>query len=147
MTEILSPFDPFTKMIERPVPKTFSYMGLGSKSTIDLNLEEGEIAEDLGSSEDKDLEEGEIIEGKIVPIFISKKEEFERESVLERLRKNKIGITQCDIPTPFPSQNPLVSDIDLDTDGTELDIEEEESTKEGELLKSQFIVNCNKGTS
>ena len=72
------PFDPFTMMIERPIPRVGN---LSAPTTPPPTVEE-----------EGELEEGEEENLKTI-ISIQKDKEIDREEILERLRKNKIWIT------------------------------------------------------
>jgi predicted NAD-dependent protein-ADP-ribosyltransferase YbiA (DUF1768 family) len=123
MTEILKPFDPFSMMMDRPIPKPFLTLAKAKEE----ELEEGEIDEQAEG--EQEVEEGEEpVETKEVPIVLSKNPEFDRETKIEDLRKKKILITRCDIPEPFPTDTSFQSDADF--------IAEEE--KEKSLDKSTY---------
>jgi hypothetical protein len=88
---LAEPFDPFTMMIERPIPRE-------TPSTI--------------PTVEKELEEEGELEKTIVSI--QKDKEIDREEILERLRKNKIWITYCDIPLSYTQDSQYISDYELE---------------------------------
>ena len=130
MTEIMKPFDPFSMMMDRPIPKPFLKLKESLAKAKDTELEEGEIDED-----EQEVEEGEIIETKEVPIVLSKNQEFDRDQKIEDLRKKKILITRCDIPEPFPTDTSFESDAAfLADEEKEKSLESEKSElEEGEI--------------
>ena len=130
MTEILKPFDPFSMMMDRPIPKPFLPLAKAKEEELakgTYSLEEGEIDE---SQELEEEEEEEQVEAKEVPIVLSKNPEFDRDQKIEDLRKKKILITRCDIPEPFPM------DIS-EEEKTEIEKElAEDILEEGEIRES-----------
>ena len=122
MTEILKPFDPFSMMMDRPIPKPFLPLAKAKE-----DLEEGEI------DEEAEVEEGEVpVETKEVPIVLSKNPEFDRDQKIEDLRKKKILITRCDIPEPFPTDTSFQSDADFLAE-EEREEKERSPLEEGEI--------------
>jgi hypothetical protein len=142
MTEILKPFDPFSMMMDRPIPKPFLKQEKGlAKGT--YSLEEGEIDEQA-EGEQEGVEEGEIVEQvetKEVPIVLSKSQEFDRETKIEDLRKKKILITRCDIPEPFPVDTSFQSDADFLADEEK---SEKSELEEGEIEEDEKIMTPEK---
>ena len=131
MTEIMKPFDPFSMMMDRPIPKPFLPLAKAKE-----DLEEGEIDEEAEVEEEAD--EGEIVEPvetKEVPIVLSKNPEFDRDQKIEDLRKKKILITRCDIPEPFPTDTSFESDADF---LAEEEREEKERSLESEKSKGTY---------
>ena len=127
MTEILKPFDPFSMMMDRPIPKPFLPLAKAKEE----ELEEGEI------DESQEADEGEVpVETKEVPIVLSKNPEFDRDQKIEDLRKNKILITRCDIPEPFPTDTSFQSDADFLAE--ERSEEKEEREEKSPLAKSTY---------
>lgn len=138
MAEVLIPFNPFTDMIDRPNPKSFLQY-IESPNFIIEELEEGEEKEEL--EEGEEIDEYKIQEkGILIPIHVSKKEEMERDAILERLRKNRIGITSCEIPIAFPKETGFVSDqnqdLDLKEEPDETDFSSEEDSSRESTEKS-----------
>jgi predicted NAD-dependent protein-ADP-ribosyltransferase YbiA (DUF1768 family) len=129
MTEILKPFDPFSMMMDRPIPKPFLALAKAKEE-----LEEGEIDESEGVAEgEQEVEESqEIIETKEVPIVLSKNPEFDRDQKIEDLRKKKILITRCDIPEPFPT------DTSFESDAAFLAEEEKDEKSKGSLEEGEI---------
>jgi hypothetical protein len=89
---LAEPFDPFTMMIERPIPK----VALTTHSIVKEEEEE----------EEQELEK--------TIVSIQKDKEIDREEILERLRKNKIWITYCDIPLSYTQDSQYISDYELE---------------------------------
>lgn len=130
MTEILKPFDPFSMMMDRPIPKPFLTLAKAKEELAKAKeeLEEGEIDESEG-------EQG--VETKEVPIVLSKNPEFDRETKIEDLRKNKILITRCDIPEPFPTDTSFESDAAFLAE-EERDEKEKSLDSESSLAKGTY---------
>ena len=84
---LAEPFDPFTMMIERPRPRELMVL-----TTPPPTVEKEEGEEEEGEEEEENLK---------TIISIQKDKEIDREEILERLRKNKIWITYCDIPLSY----------------------------------------------
>ena len=127
MTEILKPFDPFSMMMDRPIPKPF--LALAKAKDSSEELEEGEI------DESPELEEGETKE---VPIVLSKNPEFDRDQKIEDLRKKKILITRCDIPEPFPTDTSFQSDADFLAEEEREEKEKNMDSDKSELAKDTY---------
>ena len=102
---LAEPFDPFTMMIERPIPKI-----LRSDSP---PTEEGE--EELKSI-----------------ILIHKDAKIDRKEILERLQKNNIWITKCENPLPYTHDSQYINSPEYDELEEEEEKEEEEEEEEKE---------------
>ena len=108
---LAEPFDPFTMMIERPIPK------VGNAPT--TPLEEGEIEE---------LEETNII------VSLQRNTKLDREEILERLHKNKIWVTRCDVGNEVmqsaPTTPPFLTEEEEDKEVSDQEEDDEDDKEE-----------------
>ena len=115
---LTEPFDPFTMMMERPIPKKF----------ILPKKEEGEL-------EEGELEEGEEDERVEISILSKSKNDLDREEILERLQKNGLWITKCDISLPYTKDSQYVSDYEIEESEYKYPSEKESSDSDSEKDK------------